>query len=264
MPRFQFNTAEAGVNQSNREPGEGKRVLITGAARRVGAEVARHLHAAGMDIVIHYRNSRAEAEALAESLNAVRADSAGLVSGDLLDIPSLPRLAEAARQVFGTIDVLINNASTFYPTPVGGITEKHWDDLLGSNLKAPLFLSQAMAPELKARRGCIVNIVDIHAIRPLKGYPVYSVAKAGLWMLTQSLARELGPDVRVNGIAPGAILWPEAEENSTPHQEMIERTALKREGSPEAIARTALFLIRDADYITGQIIPVDGGRTVGQ
>jgi pteridine reductase len=256
--------AEAGVNQSNGKSNEGKRVLITGAARRVGAEIARQLHAAGMDMVIHYRNSRDEAEALAESLNALRPGSAGLVSGDLLDIASLPRLAEAAREVFGAIDVLINNASTFYPTAVGRITEDHWDDLLGSNLKAPLFLSQALAPELTERRGCIVNIVDIHAIRPLKGYPVYSVAKAGLWMLTQSLARELGPHVRVNGIAPGAIMWPEAEENAAPHQEMIERTALKREGTPADIARTALFLIRDAEYLTGQIIPVDGGRTVGQ
>jgi pteridine reductase len=256
--------AEAGVNQSNGKPNESKRVLITGAARRVGAEIARQLHAAGMDMVIHYRNSRDEAEALAESLNALRPGSAGLVSGDLLDVPSLPRLVEAAREVFGAIDVLVNNASTFYPTAVGQITEDHWDDLLGSNLKAPLFLSQALAPELTERRGCIVNIVDIHAIRPLKGYPVYSVAKAGLWMLTQSLARELGPHVRVNGIAPGAILWPEAEENAASHQEMIERTALKREGSPADIARTALFLIRDADYLTGQIIPVDGGRTVGQ
>ncbi len=252
------------MDQSNGKPLEGKRVLITGAARRVGAEIARHLHRAGMDVVIHYRSSRDEAELLARELNAARAGSAGLVQGDLLDTASLPRVADDARAVFGSVDVLVNNASSFYPTPLGGITEQHWDDLMGSNLKAPLFLSQALAPELTARGGCIVNIVDIHAMRPLKGYPVYCVAKAGLWMLTQSLARELGPKVRVNGIAPGAILWPEAEENTVSHEEMIRRTALKREGSPADIARTALFLVRDADYITGQIIPVDGGRTVGQ
>lgn len=250
--------------QSSGKRQENKRVLITGAARRVGAEIARQLHDAGMDIIIHYRSSRDEADALARSLNDMRPDSAGLVQGDLLSIDDLPRLVKDARAVFGTVDVLVNNASTFYPTPVGEITEQHWDDLMGSNLKAPLFLSQALAPELTERGGCIVNIVDIHAMRPLKGYPVYCAAKAGLWMLTQSLARELGPAVRVNGIAPGAILWPEAEENSAPHEDMIQRTALKREGTPADIARTALFLIRDADYITGQIIPVDGGRTVGQ
>ncbi|HSP00173.1 MAG TPA: pteridine reductase [Thioalkalivibrio sp.] len=250
--------------QSSGKRQENKRVLITGAARRVGAEIARQLHGAGMDIIIHYRSSRDEADALARSLNDIPPDSAGLVQGDLLSIADLPRLVKDARAVFGTVDVLVNNASTFYPTPVGQVTEQHWDDLMGSNLKAPLFLSQALAPELTERGGCIVNIVDIHAMRPLKGYPVYCAAKAGLWMLTQSLARELGPAVRVNGIAPGAILWPEAEENSAPHEDMIQRTALKREGTPADIARTALFLIRDADYITGQIIPVDGGRTVGQ
>jgi pteridine reductase len=265
IPLFKVrHTAEAKVVQSNDKRQENKRVLITGSARRVGAQIARELHSAGMDIIIHYRSSLDDAQALAAELNALRADSAGLVQGDLLDIPSLPRLAQDARAVFGSVDALVNNASTFYPTPVGKITEQHWDDLMGSNLKAPLFLSQALAPELSARGGCIVNIVDIHAIRPLKGYPVYCAAKAGLWMLTQSLARELGPEVRVNGIAPGAILWPEAEENSAPHEDMIQRTALKREGTPADIARTALFLIRDADYITGQIIPVDGGRTVGQ
>lgn len=252
------------MDQSNGNGREGKRVLITGAARRVGAQIARRLHEAGMDIVIHYRGSRDEADALARSLNAARADSAALVKGDLLDIAGLPALAEAAAGAFGGIDALVNNASTFYPTPVGSITEEHWDDLIGSNLKGPLFLSQALAPQLTEHGGCVVNIVDIHAIRPLKGYPVYCAAKAGLWMLTQSLARELGPRVRVNGVAPGAILWPEAKENAEVHREVIERTALKREGSPDDIARTVLFLIRDADYITGQVIPVDGGRTVGQ
>lgn len=250
--------------QSNGKRQENKRVLITGAARRMGAEIARQLHGAGMDLIIHYRSSRDEAQALVDALNALRPGSAGLVQGDLLKTADLPRLAEDAKAVFGGLDVLVNNASTFYPTPVGQMTEQHWDDLMGSNLKAPLFLSQALAPELTARGGCIVNIVDIHALRPLKGYPVYCAAKAGLWMVTQSLARELGPRVRVNGIAPGAILWPEAAENSAPHEDMIQRTALKREGSPADIARTALFLIRDADYITGQVIPVDGGRTVSQ
>ncbi|ANB01287.1 pteridine reductase [Ectothiorhodospira sp. BSL-9] len=242
----------------------GKTAFITGGARRIGAEMARTLHAHGMNLVLHYRSSGQAAQALREELHRKRPDSVHLVAGELLEPGALGRLASEAEAAFGGMDVLVNNASTFYPTALGEITEAHWDDLMGTNLKAPLFLSQALAPALTRAEGCILNIVDIHALRPLKGYPVYCAAKAGLWMLTQSLARELGPRVRVNGIAPGAILWPEAEENAATHEEMIQRTALKREGSPEDIATTALFLIRDARYITGQVIPVDGGRTTAQ
>ncbi|EHQ51455.1 pteridine reductase [Ectothiorhodospira sp. PHS-1] len=243
---------------------QGKTVLITGGARRIGACMARRLHAQGMNLVIHYRRSSDDALALQKALEARRPNSVRLVGGELLEPGAPERLAREAVAAFGGLDVLINNASTFYPTPLGGITEAQWDDLMGTNLKAPLFLSQALAPALTERGGCIINIVDIHALRPLKDYPVYCAAKAGLWLLTQSLARELGPRVRVNGIAPGAILWPEAEENAASHEEMIQRTALKREGGPDDIARTALFLIRDADYITGQVIAVDGGRTTAQ
>lgn len=249
------------MRQSTPNP-EPRTVLITGAARRIGAAIARGLHSAGMNIVLHYRRSRDEAEALQAELEGRRAGSVRLVQGDLLDIDAIPRIVETAARAWGGLDALVNNASTFYPTPVGGITEAHWEDLLGSNLKAPLFLSQAAAPYLTERAGCIVNIVDIHGIRPLKGYPVYCAAKAGLVMLTQSLARELGPRVRVNGVAPGAILWPEDAANAPPHEALIERTALKREGRPEDVAGAVLFLIRDAHYVTGQILPVDGGRTL--
>ncbi len=239
-----------------------KVALVTGSARRIGAVIVRELHAEGMRVVIHYRGSREPAEALAAELNAARPDSARTVQMDLNDIAGLPRLVAEVVGLWGRLDVLVNNASTFYPTPFGQITEDHWEDLLGSNLKAPLFLSQAAAPELKRRRGCIVNIVDIHAERPLKEYPVYSVAKAGLVMLTKALARDLGPEVRANGVAPGAILWPEAPHHAAQHADIIRRTALKREGTPEDIARTVRFLINEAPYITGQIIAVDGGRTL--
>jgi pteridine reductase len=237
-------------------------VLITGAARRIGAAVARTLHADGANVVLHYRSSRGEAETLRDELESRRGDSVALLQADLSAVEQIPPLVEEAAAVWGRLDVLINNASTFYPTPIGEITEAHWKDLFGTNLKAPLFLSQAAAPHLTRAEGVIINIVDIHAMRPLKGYPVYCAAKAGLWMLTQSLARELGPQVRVNGVAPGAILWPEDEANTSAHEEIIERTALKREGSPQDIATTILFLIRDAHYVTGQVLPVDGGRTL--
>jgi len=239
---------------------DGKTALVTGGARRIGARIARLLHAEGMNLVLHYHRSVHEAEALRDELEGMRPNSVALVQADLLDTARLPALAESAHAVWGRLDVLVNNASTFYPTPVGEITEAVWDDLLGTNLKAPLFLSQATAPLLAEHHGCIVNLIDIHAVRPLKGYPVYSAAKAGLYMLTQSLARELGPRVRVNGVAPGAILWPEQSENAAMHEALIERTALKREGSPDDVARAVLFLVRDAGYITGHILPVDGGR----
>lgn len=241
---------------------DGKTVLITGAARRIGAQIARTLHGSGMNLVLHYRNSRDDAEALRDELESRRKNSVSLRKADLSLASELPKLVEEATAVWGRLDALINNASTFYPTPVGEITEAHWDDLFATNLKAPLFLAQAAAPHLTQTGGTIVNIVDIHGMRPMKSYPVYCAAKAGLWMLTQSLARELGPKVRVNGVAPGAILWPEDAANASVHEEIIERTALKREGSPEDIATTVLFLIRDARYVTGQILPVDGGRTL--
>ena len=241
----------------------GKVALITGAAHRIGAEMACQLHQAGMNIALHYRNSKGKAEALADQLNAERPDSVVLIQANLLETKGLPDIISAATKSWQRLDVLINNASTFYPTKIGSATENDWDDLIGSNLKAPFFLSQAAAGELKKQQGCIINIVDIHSQRPMKGYPIYSAAKAGLAMLTMSLARELGPEIRVNGVAPGAILWPEHEMDDQTKNEILNRTALKRQGSPADIARTALFLIKDADYISGQIINVDGGRTLG-
>lgn len=241
---------------------KGKVVLITGAAHRIGAATARTLHEAGANIVLHYRSSKTGAEMLKKELNAIRADSVALLQGDLLDTAALPALVEQAYAAWGRLDVLVNNASSFYPTPVGSVTEEQWNDLMGSNLKAPFFLAQAAAPHLKTERGCIVNIVDIHADRPLKEHPVYSMAKAGLVMMTKSLACELGPEVRTNAIAPGAILWPENDMDDSTKARIIERTFLKRQGSPQDIARAALFLIRDADYTSGQVLKVDGGRSL--
>ena len=237
-------------------------VLITGGARRVGAEIARTLHAAGASVLIHFRSSAAAAAVLADGLNRVREGSAAAQGADLLDRKTPDLLVAATLRQFGRIDILINNASTFYPTPVGETTPEQWDDLLGSNLKAPFFLSQAAAPALRAHRGSIINIVDIHAARPLKSHPVYSIAESGLAMLTRALARELGPEIRVNGIAPGPVLWPEKRIDEGLKDEIIAKTALKRHGSPSDIAGTALFLARDAPYITGQIIAVDGGRSI--
>jgi len=243
---------------------EGKCALITGAAHRIGAAIARMLHGEGMDIVIHYRSSADAARALRAELEVRRPDSVALLQADLHAAESYPQLIEDALAFRGGLDLLVNNASTYYPTPLGTTTQAQWNDLIGSNLKAPFFLSQAAAPALRERRGVIVNLIDIHAQRPLKGYPVYSVAKAGNAMLVKSLARELGPEVRVNGIAPGAILWPEQGLDEADRAEILARTALKRPGTPQDIARTLLFLLRDAPYITGQIIAVDGGRTLHQ
>lgn len=241
-----------------------KVALITGSARRVGAAIARALHEAGWSLLLHYRDSHAEARALAAEFNLQRADSAALVQADLSNVDMLPVMIDCAIKTFGRLDALVNNASSFYPTAVGTITEKDWDDLLGSNLKAPLFLSQAAAAELKKTHGCIVNITDIHAERPMKGYPVYSVAKAGLVGLTRSFARELAPEVRVNAVAPGPILWPEEDANfdAVSRQRIVSHTLLKRSGEPDDIAKTVKFLVCDAPYITGQIIAVDGGRSV--
>jgi pteridine reductase len=240
-----------------------KTALITGAARRIGAKLVRALHGVGMNIILHYRGSAQHAKQLYDELNGQRADSIMLVRADLMNTEELGSLvSQAQNNAWGRLDVLINNASTFYPTCVGEITEQDWETLSGINLKAPLFLSQAVAPFLRQSHGCIINIVDIHADRPLKNYTVYCIAKAGLVMLTKSMARELAPEVRVNGIAPGAILWPEFEDYGSVHTDIIERTALKREGDPEDIANAALFLILNADYITGQIISIDGGRSL--
>jgi pteridine reductase len=240
----------------------GRCVLITGGAKRLGAATARRMHGAGASIVVHYHRSATEARALVAELEAVRPGSAHAVCADLLDIAALPGLVEAAVQRFGRLDVLVNNASTFYPTPVGSITPAQFEDLIGTNLRAPLFLSQAAAPALRDTGGLIINMVDIHAKRPLKAHPVYSSAKAGLVMLTRSLARELGPEIRVNGIAPGPVMWPEQPMDETLKGEIVGKTALKRTGSPDDIARTALFFAADAPYVTGQIIAVDGGRDI--
>ncbi len=237
-------------------------VLITGGARRVGAEIVRVLHGAGANVMIHYRSSAVAANALMDDLNRTRRGSAAVHCENLVEPDAADGLVASALREFGRIDILINNASTFYPTPVGGITLEQWDDLMGSNLKAPLFLAQAAAPSLRTQRGLIINIVDIHALRPLKRHPVYSIAKAGLAMLTRSLARELGPDIRVNGIAPGPVLWPEGGMDEALKREIIAKTALKRSGTPQDVARAALFLARDAPYVTGQIIAVDGGRSI--
>jgi pteridine reductase len=240
----------------------GKAVLITGGARRVGAVIARTLHAAGANLVVHYRRSANEAAQLADEFNKLRPKSTVTMQADLLDIGQLPSLVEFAQRTFGSLDVLVNNASSFYPTPIGEITAAAWDDLVGSNLKVPLFLSQAAAPALRKSKGLIVNIVDIHSQRPLRNYTVYCAAKAGLHMLTRSLAKELGPEVRVNGISPGPVMWPEAQADAGARAKIIESTILKRMGTPEDIARTVLFFATSAPFITGQILAVDGGRSV--
>ncbi|ENO83856.1 pteridine reductase [Thauera linaloolentis] len=237
-------------------------ILVTGAARRVGAEIARHLHAAGARLALHYRSSAGDAGRLAASLNGLRADSAFTVGGDLGRAGVAEEVAAATLARCGCIDGLVNNASSFFPTPVGRIDHAAWDDLIGSNLMGPLFLAQALAPALRQRRGAIVNIVDIHAERPLPGYPLYSAAKAGLAGLTRALAIELAPEVRVNGVSPGPIEWPEDGQFSPEErQQIIGHTLLKRIGSATDIARTVRFLMFDAPYITGQIIAVDGGRS---
>ena len=244
-------------------PLTGKAVLVTGAARRVGAAVARALHAAGANVIVHFRSSAEPAAELARELNELRADSARLAECDLLEIEQLPRLVNAATAAFGSLDILINNASTFYPTPLGDITEIDWNDLIGTNLKAPLFLSQAAAAPLRISGGLILNIADIHGMRPLGRHPVYSIAKAGLIMLTKSLAREMGPEVRVNAIAPGPVMWPEDGMDSHLKEAIVDKTALKRPGSTDDVARAALFFATEAPYVTGQILAVDGGRSVG-
>jgi len=240
----------------------GKTVLVTGAAKRVGSAIARELHAAGANVVLHYRSSAAVADALVAELNARRSASACCLQADLLDSAALPRLVADTLARFGRLDALVNNASSFFATPLGKIDLAAWEDLIGSNLKAPLFLTQAAAPHLRATRGAVVNITDIHAERPLAGYPLYCAAKAGLLGLTRALAIELAPEVRVNAVAPGPILWPDdAVFDDAARDEIVAHTLLQRAGSPQDIARTVRFLLDDAAYVTGQVINVDGGRT---
>ncbi|MDL1866688.1 pteridine reductase [Betaproteobacteria bacterium PRO4] len=241
-----------------------KVVLVTGGARRVGAAICCRLHQQGARLVVHCRDSLADAQQLKQALEQERPDSVALLQADLLDTGTIPLLVDQAVRQFGRLDGLVNNASSFFPTPVGECTEQAWHDLVGSNLKAPLFLSQAVAPYLKKNHGCIVNIIDIHTELPLKRYVVYNAAKGGLAALTRSLAMELAPEVRVNGISPGPILWPETGEwqDEAARRHIIDRTLLKRMGEPDDIARTVSFLIEDASFITGQIIAVDGGRSI--
>lgn len=247
------------MDNSNR-----KVALITGGIKRVGATIARYLHATGIDLALHYHNSKEVAYELQAELQAQRPDSVFLLSENLLYVQKFNNLINEVIFHYGQLDILINNASSFFPTPIGQTTEEEWDNLLGTNLKAPFFLSQAAAPFLKESKGCIVNLADIHAKRPMKSYPVYSSAKAGLVMLTKSLAWELAPEVRVNAVAPGVILWHEKDTmDEITKKRILSKVALKRAGSPTDIAQTVLFLIQ-ANYITGQVIAVDGGRTLNQ
>lgn len=241
-----------------------KVVLITGAAKRVGATIAKTLHAQGMRIAIHYRSSAKEALALSETLNQIRPNSAIILQADLQDIASLPQLIKNVTNTWNRLDVLINNASSFYPTPIGTATKQHWEELFSSNLQAPFFISQAAAPILTQHHGCIINLVDINAFHPLKSYPIYSIAKAGLLALTKSLAKELAPAVRVNAIAPGVVQWPDndPELDQVARDKIIARTLLKRVGTPQDIANAAAFLVQNADYMTGQTLIIDGGRSI--
>ncbi len=236
--------------------------MITGAARRVGAEIARRLHAEGYNLVLHYRGSRGEAEALRAELESSRPHSVALLQADLNQIHQMPLLAEQALEAFERLDLLVNNASSFYPTPISSASEAQWDDLFNSNLKGPFFLTQALIPALRESGGSIVNIVDIYADRPLANHPIYCMAKAGVAMMTKSLARDLAPAIRVNGIAPGAILWSSQEPGDQEGQaRYLEKIPMKRLGCPADIAEAVCFLAR-SHYLTGQIIAVDGGRQV--
>jgi pteridine reductase len=237
-------------------------VLVTGGARRIGAAIARCLHTAGARVVLHCHRSRGEADALCAELNGKRSHSCAVVQGDLLDTAGLAHIVEAAVAAFGRLDGLVNNASSFYATPFGTIGEREWEDLLGTNLRAPLFLAQAAAAPLRATRGAIVNVVDIHAERPLRDFAVYSVAKAGLAGLTRALALELAPEVRVNGVAPGAILWPDHGRHFDPAERsrITSQTPLARTGNPDDIAGAVKYFLFEAPFVTGQVLAVDGGR----
>lgn len=239
-----------------------KNILITGAAKRIGASCARMLHKQGHNIFLHYRSSKQQASRLCQELNAIRPDSAKIIQADLLNMNELASMVEEVKASWGKLDVLINNASAFYPQPVEEVTEQDWDALLGSNLKAPFFLTQSFNELLVKSQGCVVNIIDIHAERGLKDYPVYSITKAGLSAMTKVLAKELGSNVRVNGVSPGAVMWPEADMTAQQKAEIVDRVALKRTGEADDIAKAVKFLVEDSPYVTGQIITVDGGRTL--
>jgi pteridine reductase len=242
---------------------DGKVALVTGGARRIGAAITRRLHEAGASVAIHCRDSTDEARMLRDALETKRAGCAEIFQADLAVTERLSALVDSVIGWAGRLDILVNNASSFYPTPLGTMTEEQWDDLIGTNLKAPLFLAQAAWPHLKTRGGAIVNLIDVHAKRPLRDHAVYGSAKAGLAMLTRSLAKDMAPEVRVNGVAPGAILWPERGMSESIKQNIIEQIPLKRSGLPDDIAGCVLYLVRDAAYVTGQIIAVDGGRSIG-
>lgn len=250
------------MTNSNANNAATKIALITGGSKRIGAVTTRLLHQAGYKVIIHYRSSQQEANDLADELNSLRTDTATVIQGDLNDETIYQQLIDSAYQYWNQLDVLINNASSFYPTPIGSITLDDWNKLINSNMKAPLFLAQAATPYLKQTQGNIINMIDVHGQRPMKDHPVYCAAKAGLQMLTMSLAKDLGPEIRVNGVAPGAILWPENDMPDNTKQLILERTSLKRPGEPIDIAKTILFLANDANYITGQVIAVDGGRSL--
>lgn len=243
---------------------QGKVILVTGGAKRVGAAICRRLHAAGAQVAVHYRNSAQQALSLQNELNALRPESTVTFQADLLDLDALQQLVREVVKKFGRLDALVNNASSFYATPLAEVDEQQWHDLLGTNLRAPLFLAQAAAAELRRHHGCIVNIADIHAERPMYGHLLYSTAKAGLTALTRALAQEMAPQVRVNAVSPGVIVWPEnaAWLDEEQRRKIVAHTLLKREGGPDDVARAVTFLIQDAPYVTGQIIAVDGGRSI--
>jgi pteridine reductase len=247
------------MNEHQREPANPV-ALITGGAKRVGAAIARRLHEAGFDLALHYRSSVDEARALQAELESLRPGSILILQADLADLPATQALVPAVIARFGRLDALVNNASSFYPTPLGDISLDQFDDLIATNARAPLFLAQAATPHLRASNGAIVNLVDIYADRPIPRYLPYCMAKAALVALTYGLARELGPEVRVNAIAPGNIIWSDNPEKADTPEMILQRTALQRQGSPDDLAGAALFLIRDAGYVTGQVLRVDGGR----
>jgi pteridine reductase len=236
--------------------------LVTGGARRVGATIARTLHAAGYDLALHYRHSADEAAGLLRELERARAGSTLAVQADLAAVERLPALVEKVTSRFGQLDALVNNASAFFPTPVGSATAAQWDELFASNARAPFFLAQAAWPALRESRGAIVNLVDIYAERALAGHPIYVMAKAALAAMTRTLAQDMAPEVRVNGVAPGAVLWPSEGKDYDDRAAMLSRTPLQRAGAPEDVASAVLWLLRDAPFVTGQIIRVDGGRTL--
>ncbi len=248
--------------QTNIPPDQNKVALITGAARRIGAAIVRQLHARGLHVIVHCRQSRAQADALADELNAVRPASASVICADLADDQALGEMTDGIISGYGRLDVLVHNASQFYPTPLDSLTQADWDQLINSNVRGALFLTQQLAPLLRESQGSIVSIVDIHIERPMKSHTIYCMAKSALQTMTRSLAKELAPAVRVNGVAPGAILWPENGMSDAARQMILERVPLQRNGEPQDVSAAVAFLALDAPYITGQILAVDGGRSL--